>query len=126
MSNGQTGDWYDAEKKNAAVFNFLYYLATNSDSQKVKDCIGNDEQARALFQEMGGIPVPPGEIVRVVLPDEKAIFPEDQKDREHNGPVIVRIPPSTMANASTGQMQSYILGPYIYWPPKNWTNPWRG
>ena len=109
MSNGNLGDWSDDQKKNEAVYSVLRYLAEHPDEGL--DCVGKDDEARKLFEKIGGITVPVDKGARVIF------FATGEQELNVGASVILEVPPK-MATATEDQLEHYVLGNYTYWPPR--------
>ena len=107
----QTGDWHDEKKKTTAVYDVLRYLARNP--ERARQLIGQDEEARQLFETEGRIKVPTS--ARVIF------FPREEGEGEDclnlGSSVILRVPPPGYENATDEQLEDFVLGNYPYWPP---------
>jgi len=104
MSNGQTSDWSDEHKKNPAVHKFVEYLQNNQ--TQAERCVGNDAEAKRLFQDE----------TKMMVPDDARVivFPTGTKEKNAGGSVIVQIP---APKATETDRQECILGTYEYWKP---------
>jgi hypothetical protein len=105
----ETEGWYNLEKKSAAVYKVLRYLAEQPNEGLA--CVGNDEMARQLFEDQGGVKVPAEKGARVIFfaPGEQALI--------HGGSVIIEVPSQPQTDASDDELKIRILGNYPYWPP---------
>jgi hypothetical protein len=108
MSNGENEEWSDETKKNEAVYKVLRYLAENPD-EGLK-CVGNDDEARKLFEDKGAITVPTEKGARVIF------FATGERALQVGASVILEVPPKRL-NATDEQLKVYVLGNYTYWPP---------
>ena len=103
----ETDSWNDLEKKSDAVYKVLRYLAVHPEEGLA--CVGNDEMARQLFEDQGGVKVPAGARVIFFAPGEQALI--------HGGSVILEVPAQPITDATDDQLKIRILGNYPYWPP---------
>jgi hypothetical protein len=110
MSNGKTGDWYDLDKKNEAVYKVLEYLAQNPDDGSKR--VGKDDEARQLFEEKGGIQVPVSDGARVIF------FASGERALLHGASVVLEVPPGRITGATDDQLKQFVLGNYPYWRPR--------
>lgn len=107
MANGT--DWYDADKKSAAVYKVLRYLADHPEEGAA--CVGNDANAQQLFEKRGEIEIPTEKGARVVF------FAAGEQELKHGSSVIIEVPSQPLTDATDDQLKAYILGNYPYWPP---------
>ena len=110
MSNGDA-DWYDRDKKRAAILRVLRYLIAHRDI--ALECIGRDGRLRALFEDaaIGNIHVPEGEGARTI------IFATGETALGAGGSVSIEMPPPEVTPASNltdDELISYALN-YVHW-----------
>jgi hypothetical protein len=103
QSTDKSGDWFDKKKKEDAVLKVLQYLAAHHDEGM--NCVGNDDKAVQLFQERGGITVPPK--ARVIF------FATGEQALNHGASVSLEVPAGP---APDEQLLENVLGNYPYWP----------
>ena len=103
-------DWSDDTKKNDAVYKVLRYLAENPEEGLKR--VGKDDEARKLFEKVGGIQVPVEKGARVIF------FATGEQALRVGASVILEVPPKLL-NATDDQLEQFVLGNYTYWPPRS-------
>jgi hypothetical protein len=111
MSNGDVGDWYDRDKKRAAILRVLRYVVAHPEEGQA--CIGNDAKVHALFQDpnIGNIEIPEDQGARAI------VLPLGETQLEHGGSVIIELPGPEVtpaANLSDDELIQYAIN-YIHW-----------
>lgn len=111
MSNGTTDEWYDRDKKRAAILRVMRYLVANP--TVARECVGHDARLRALFEDeaIGNIHVPEDKGARTI------VFAAGETALGAGGSVIIELPPpaATAAPAmSDAELMSYVTN-YVHW-----------
>lgn len=111
MSNGTQGDWYDREKKRAAILRVMRYLVENP--TVARECVGHDARLRALFEDeaIGNIQVPEDKGARTI------VFAAGETALGAGGSVIIELPPPRVTSASApsdNELLSYVTN-YVHW-----------
>ncbi len=107
MSNGETLDWHDLDKKRAAILRVMHYIVNHPAAGQ--NCVGNDDAARALFEDpnIGNISIPAG--ARVV------IFATGEEALKEKGSLIIELPDASSPNPTDAALLGRVLGTYKYW-----------
>ncbi len=114
-----TGPWYNEDTKIMAVYDVLHYLMRNP--REGLSRVGNDVEAKNLFEREGRITVPVNQGARVIFfaPDEGEIYEGDGR-LAFGSSVIIRVPPDGVpTNLTDFELMTLCLvgTSYPYWPP---------
>jgi hypothetical protein len=111
VSNGNVGDWYNRDKKRAAILRVLRYLIEHPAEGRA--CIGNDARVHALFEDpaIGNIDIPEDKGARAI------VLPPGEAKLEHGGSVTIELPGpevTPQANLNDDDLLQYAIN-YIHW-----------